>query len=98
MRRRGTWRVPPKTVAVTLIGGADLDLRHAELEAPVATVTKVSLIGGVHVTVPPGVRVEVSGFSLIGGKRIEDAPASPGAPTLRINAWGLIGGVRVNTS
>src|SRR4051794_26036918 len=26
MRRRGAWRVAPATIAVTLIGGADLDL------------------------------------------------------------------------
>ena len=95
MRRRGLWRVPPATVAVTVIGGADLDLRAAELEARVVTVTKVSLIGGVHVTVPPGVRVEVSGFSLIGGRHVDDAPAPAGAPTLRLRAWALIGGVRV---
>src|ERR1700754_1818387 len=97
MRRRGAWRVPSSTLAVTLIGGADLDLRDAELDAPFVTVTKISLIGGVDVTVPPGVRVEVSGFSLIGGKRIEDAPAPAGAPTLSVRAFSLIGGVRVRS-
>jgi hypothetical protein len=95
MRRGGAWRVPPSTIAVTLIGGADLDLRGAELDAPVVSITKVSLIGGVDVKVPPGVRVEVSGFSLLGGRRIDDAPAPPGAPTLRIRAFSAIGGVRV---
>jgi hypothetical protein len=96
MRRDGKWRVPPSTLAVTLIGGADLDLREAELDAPVVTITKVSLIGGTHVTVPTGVRVEVSGFSLIGGRRIEDdAPAPPGAPTLRLRAFSLVGGIHV---
>ena len=97
MRRRGAWRVPASTLAVTLIGGADLDLRDAELDAPVVTVTKVSVIGGMDVTVPPGVRVEVVGFSLIGGKRIDDAPAPAGAPTLRLRAFSLIGGVRVRS-
>jgi hypothetical protein len=97
MRRRGAWRVPASTLSVTLIGGADLDLRDAELEAPVVTFTKVSLIGGMHVVVPPGVRVEVSGFSLIGGRRIEDASAPAGAPTLRLRAFSLIGGVRVQS-
>ena len=95
MRRHGAWRVPSSTLAVTLIGGADLDLREAELEAPVVTVTKVSLIGGMRVTVPPGVNVEVSGFSVIGGKRIEGASAPAGAPTLCLRAFSLIGGVRV---
>jgi uncharacterized protein DUF1707 len=98
MRRSGAWRVPSNTTAVTLIGGADLDLRDAELDAPVVTVTKISLIGGMHVTVPPGVRVEVSGFSLIGGKRVTDAPAPAGAPTLRIRGFSLIGGIRVRSS
>ena len=46
MRRSGAWRVPATTTAITLIGGADLDLRAAELDAPVVTITKVSLIGG----------------------------------------------------
>jgi hypothetical protein len=30
----------------------------------------VSLVGGTRLRVPPGVRVEVSGFSLVGGVRI----------------------------
>jgi hypothetical protein len=98
MRRSGAWRVPATTTAVTLIGGADLDLRDAELAAPVVTVTKISLIGGMRVTVPPGVRVEVSGFSLIGGKRVTDAPAPAGAPTLRLRGFSLIGGIRVRSS
>src|SRR4051794_20072921 len=46
MRRSGAWRMPATTIAITLIGGADLDLRAAELDAPVVTLTKVSLIGG----------------------------------------------------
>src|SRR3954451_7002880 len=82
MRRTGAWRIPATTTAITLIGGADLDLRAAELDAPVVTITKVSLIGGTRVAVPPGVRVEVSGFSLVGGKRGTDDPAPPGAATV----------------
>jgi Domain of unknown function (DUF1707) len=95
LRRAGAWRVAPRTVAVTLIGGADLDLGEAQFAAPAVTLTKVSLIGGVRVTVPRGVQVEVSSFALIGGRRIDDAPAPAGAPLLRIRAFSLIGGVRV---
>ena len=69
---------PRRTIAVTLIGGADLDLRAAQLDAPVVTLTKVSLIGGTRITVPPGVRVEVSGFSLIGGKRVDRRACAAG--------------------
>jgi len=59
-------------------------------------ITKVSLVGGVHVVVPPDVRVEVSGFSPIGGRdveRVREVPAN--APVIRPRAFGLIGGLRV---
>jgi hypothetical protein len=46
--------------------------------------------------VPPGVRVEVTNFSLIGGRRTDaDERLSPNAPTLHLRAFSLIGGVRV---
>src|SRR5262249_52184373 len=42
----GPWRMERSVVVVTLIGGADLDLRQAQLAAPEVTLTKVSLLGG----------------------------------------------------
>jgi hypothetical protein len=94
-----SWRggtLDRKTVSVSLIGGADLDLRAARLAGPEVTLTKVSLIGGVDIRVPRGVRVEVSGFSLLGGRRIAiDDPPDAGAPTLHVRAYSLIGGVQV---
>jgi hypothetical protein len=61
--------------------------------------TKVSLVGGTKVTVPPGIRVEASGFSLIGGTMIVAGPEpGPGAPTVRVRAFALVGGVRIRRS
>ncbi len=96
LRRSGAIALRPSTTLVTLIGGANLDLTEARIPASGSTFTKVSLIGGVSVVVPPGVRVEVGGFSLIGGRNVEQpADLPPTAPVLRIRAWGVIGGVRV---
>lgn len=96
------WRggtLEPKTVSVSVIGGADLDLRQTRLAAPAVTFTKVSLIGGVDVRAPRGVRVRVSGFSLLGGRRVDlEEPTDPSAPTLEVRAFSLIGGVRVRSS
>jgi predicted membrane protein len=73
-----------------------LDLREAEFAAPEITLTKVSLVGGARLIVPPGVRVEVTNFSLIGGRHIDaDERLSSNAPTLHVRAFGVIGGVRV---
>jgi uncharacterized protein DUF1707 len=96
------WRggtLDPDTVSVSLIGGADLDLRQTRLGAPAVRFTKVSLIGGVDLKVPRGVRVRVSGFSLLGGRRVDlEEPTDPSAPTLEVRAFSLIGGVRVRSS
>jgi hypothetical protein len=97
-----SWRggtLDASTVSVSLIGGADLDLRDTRLAAPEVTLTKVSLIGGVDLKVPRGVRVRVSGFSVLGGRSIQlDDPPDPSAPTLNVRAFSLIGGVRVRST
>jgi Domain of unknown function (DUF1707) len=92
----GPWRMGRHVIVATLVGGARLDLSQAELAAPEVTLTKVSLVGGVRVRVPSGIRVEASGLSLVGGTRIEGAPdPGPGAPTIHIRAFSLVGGIRI---
>jgi hypothetical protein len=99
LRINGPWLMERHVIVVSLVGGARLDLSQAQLAAPQVTLTKVSLVGGTRVTVPPGIRVEASGFSLIGGTRIEGGPEpGPGAPTVRIRAFSLVGGVRIHRS
>lgn len=99
MSRRGRWRVARRTVLITLIGGMSLDLSEAELSAEEVTLTKWSLVGGVDIKVPPGIRVEASGFTLLGGTHIaSDGPTSPGAPTVRIRCFGILGGLSVTNS
>jgi hypothetical protein len=92
----GPWRMDRHVIVISLVGGARLDLSEAELAAPEVTLTKVSLVGGVRVWVPAGIRVEVSGFRIIGGTRVEGGPEpGPGAPTVHIRAFSLVGGVRI---
>jgi hypothetical protein len=95
----GPWRMDRHVIVGALVGGAKIDLSQAQLAAPEVTLTKVSLVGGARITVPPGIRVELSGFSLIGGTRIEAGPEpGPGAPTIRIRAFGIVGGTRIQRS
>lgn len=96
--RDGRFRFPARSVTVSLIRGAYLDLREAELDGPEVEITQVSLIGGAHVIVPDGVHVEVSGVSVIGGHHVE-APShlpGPAAPVVHIRDFSLIGGVNVS--
>ena len=50
----GPWRMGRHVIVASLVGGARLDLSQAQLAAPQVTLTKVSLVGGTRVTVPPG--------------------------------------------
>jgi hypothetical protein len=97
--RRGRFRLRAHTNVLAIMGGANLDLRQAELEGSEATITVVSVMGGANVVVPEGVEVELTGLSLMGGKNYRPAaqPAPPGAPLVRIRAFSVMGGVSVVT-
>jgi hypothetical protein len=98
--RRGRWRVPARLTVVNVMGGADLDLREAVLDAPEVEITVWSLMGGSDILVPEGVHVELGGFALMGANdlRLEGDAPPPGAPVVRVKAWSLMGGTDVKTS
>ena len=97
--RKRRWRVPERLNAVAFMGGMDLDLRQAVLTAPEVEIVAVSVMGGIRITVPEGVEVEVSGFAVMGGRdeRIADAPVLPGTPRIHIRAYAVMGGVDVRS-
>jgi hypothetical protein len=61
-------------------------------EAPV--LSKISLVGGVSLRVPATVAVEVEGYRLFGGARVEPGAATP-TVTLKVRDYGIAGGVHV---
>jgi DUF1707 SHOCT-like domain len=94
--RKGRWRPPRRTYVLTVMGGAELDLREAELAEDV-TITAVAIMGGVGITVPEGVSVDLSGFALMGanGAPSDKLPPLPEAPAIRVRAFALMGGVGI---
>ena len=86
VRRAGRWRVPDRYTTVVYKGGGLLDLRAAELQGPVTTIVAVAYKSRITLLVPPGVRVEMTGFGISQG---QDDPGSglalaPDAPVLHI--------------
>ncbi len=67
VRRGGRWRVPERYTAVVYKGSGWLDLRAAELTAPVTTLIAVAYKSRIDILVPPGVRVEMTGFGVTQG-------------------------------
>jgi hypothetical protein len=97
--RRSRWRLAEQTNVIAIMGGANLDLRGAQIEAPEVTLNVIGIMGGVNIVVPEGVPVEVTGFSIMGGRheRIADVRPLPGAPLIKIRLFGLMGGVNIRS-
>jgi hypothetical protein len=97
--RRGRFRLGQQTCVVSLLGGANVDLRHAQLESSEVEMTIVSVMGGANVVVPEGVDVELTGIAFMGGKSYQPGKQlpPPGAPLIRVRAFAFMGGVAVTT-
>jgi hypothetical protein len=96
--RRGRWRVAERATALTVMGNATIDLRHAELSGPEVTITVFTMMGNTHVIVPPGVDVDLSAVAIMGNRFDRSrSEARPGAPLVRVNGVVLMGNVFVRT-
>jgi hypothetical protein len=100
VRRAGRWRVPEHLTTVIYKGNGHIDLRAAELTAPVTTMTVVAYKSRVDVLVPPGVRVEMDGFGVSKGwSEDEDGEIAlpTSAPTVRIRGVAYKGTIETRT-
>lgn len=95
--QRGRWRLSSHLRIVAVLGGVTLDLGAAQPEAPESLITVVAVLGGAEIIAPPGVSIQLSGFSLLGGKSDERSggPPLPGSPLVRVRCVTFLGGVKV---
>jgi len=96
IRRAGRWRVPEHYTAVIYKGTGWLDLRAAELTAPVTTIVAVAYKSRVDILVPPGVRVEVGGFGATTGAEY-DAVLPPDAPVVHVRGYAYKGTIEARS-
>ena len=95
--RKGRWRPAERTNVVTVMGGAAIDLRDAEIGDGDVEILAVTVMGGIEVIVPEHVEVELGGFALMGGNTgPRDTLVPPGAPVVRVRAYSLMGGIGVS--
>jgi hypothetical protein len=80
-----------------LFGGAELDLRDAEVADPPAHVSTIALFGGVSVIVPPEWTVELDVLPVLGGATDERPPRERGHDDLDlvVSGFAAFGGVSV---
>jgi hypothetical protein len=100
IRRGGRWQVPEQFRAIVYKGSGHIDLRAAELTAPVTTVFAIAYKSRIDVLVPLGVRVNLEGFGVSKGWSAEEdlesrLPAD--APVVHIRGIGYKGTIEVST-
>jgi predicted membrane protein len=84
--------------ALAVLGGIEIDLRHADLDPSGATLDLIAMLGGIQVTVPSGWTVDVEIGGRYGGvdNRLAESSERPAdAPVLRINANTWLGGIEL---
>ena len=100
VRRSGRWRVPERYTTVVYKGSGWLDLRAAELSGPVTTFLAVAYKSRVTILVPPGVRVEMTGFGVTQGLADEQDPGyrlPVDAPVIHVRGIAYKGTVEITT-
>lgn len=97
--RKGNWVLPPQHNSFALMGGVEIDLRNARFAEQHSTITAVAVMGGIDITVPDDITVDVSGIGLMGGFESQDrgdVDAAPdSAPVVKVTGLALMGGVTV---
>ncbi|MDT4946509.1 MAG: hypothetical protein QOH14_3242, partial [Pseudonocardiales bacterium] len=98
-RVAGHWTAPSRLTAVAVLGDVIIDLRTAELRGEELSIQATALVGDVHVVVPPGATVELSGIAVLGRKKLAVEPAdfALAVPVVRVSAFAMIGDVIVAT-
>jgi predicted membrane protein len=86
---------------LALVGGSQIDLRQASLDAAGATLTAKAIVGGIQVLVRPDWAVHVESHGVMGG--IDQQVTGPAdlpddAPSLRVTATTWLGGIQITNA
>ncbi|WP_242900962.1 DUF1707 SHOCT-like domain-containing protein [Actinomadura terrae] len=82
-RREGRWVVPVKLPLLALFGTVELDLRQAVLQRRHIVLDATVLGGRIRLLVPEGVRVDVTGRTVLSTRELRTRPGADG-PTIEV--------------
>ncbi len=96
VKRRGRWTIAEQTTVVPVFGDVTLDLRDASFETHEVLVKAYVVFGDVKIIVPPGVHVDLRGFTVFGDHDLKQRTVAPeGAPRVAVDGYAVFGDVKV---
>lgn len=94
--RKGRWVAPRRFTAFAMLGGGEIDLRHARFAERKMVIRAFAILGGVQVLVPEDAEVHVGGVGILGGFDSDAAgDGQAGGPVVVVKGLALLGGVSV---
>jgi len=95
-QRKGRWTVPKVFNCFAFWGGGEIDLREARFEDRDTVIRCFAIMGGIQVTAPPDMDVQVGGVGIMGAfDHSGSGEGSPGSPRVTVTGLALFGGVAV---
>jgi hypothetical protein len=90
-------RIERDLEALSVMGDVVLDLRGAQVPTGEVVLCATAVMGDVRVIVPDGVRVELSGYAVLGDRKVAVRKVSPGlhVPVVRVRAQAVMGDIKV---
>lgn len=97
-RSSGKYTVPKEIASGRILSGDKIDLSYADFVHPVTTISTGTILGGLKVVVPRGVRVETRGLGILGGFKGLNNTVHAGqeAPLVVVQGLAILGGVKVS--
>lgn len=96
IRREGRWVVPVRVPLLALFGTVELDLREAILQRRHIVIDAQVLAGRIRMIVPDGVRVDVTGRSILSSSDVRVRPEGSG-PVVEVSGMLVLGSVKART-
>jgi hypothetical protein len=96
--RSGDWILARRFRAIAFAGAVDLDLTHARIGPGISRIEVRAIMGAVTILVPPDIRVECDGDSILAAFEITRDTAItplPDAPLVVISGTAFMGAVDV---
>ena len=69
--KQGSWELPRRMRALSVLGNIEIDLRDAQIGFGVSVIEAVSVLGNIDITIPPEVAVECDGDALLGSFTVQ---------------------------
>lgn len=95
--RRVSFQLARRATSIAIMASPDIDLCAAELSSGQTVIYAFAFFGWPDIYVPDTVRVELEGFTLVGGDAERGSQRVPpaDAPVVKLRSYGLIGGYTV---